>query len=73
MSMYVQAALQELTIAKAELASVKTEGSKHKEKCSDLQLQNASLNSELKHTEQSLTAAQVMIRPMLCPQPCSSP
>lgn len=73
MSMYAQAALQELTVVKAELASVKSEGSKHKEKCSDLQSQNASLSSEVKHTQQSLTAAQVMLKSTLCPQPFSSP
>ncbi|KAL3148500.1 hypothetical protein ABBQ38_013942 [Trebouxia sp. C0009 RCD-2024] len=55
-------AKRELTVVKAELASVKSEGSKHKEKCSDLQSQNASLSSEVKHTQQSLTAAQAKVK-----------
>lgn len=64
--LYIQSGLQELTIAKAELFSAQSEGSKHKDKCSALQSQNASLSSELKHTQQSLTAAQVMLRLIFC-------
>ena len=73
MPMHTQAALQELTTAKAELSSAKSEGTKHKEQCSDLQSQNAALSSDLRHTQQSLTAAQVMLRIIVCPQPLSSP
>ena len=51
--------IQELTVVKAELASAKAEGSKHKQRCDDLQSQNATMTSDLKHSQQSLSSTQV--------------
>ena len=57
--MHSEGDLQELTVAKAELSSAKSDGSKHKNQCSELQSHNATLSSELRHSQQNLTAAQV--------------
>lgn len=51
--------MQELTVAKAELVSAKAESSKHKERCDDLQSQHATMVSDVKHSRQSLSSAQV--------------
>lgn len=53
--------VQELTVVKAELASAKAEGSKHKQRCDDLQSQNATMTLDLKHTQQSLSSTQVRV------------
>ena len=53
--------LQELTVVKTELASAKTEGSSNKEKCESLQSQNTVLSSDLKHSQQSFSTAQVQL------------
>ena len=56
---YIRGCPQELTVARAELSSAKSEGSKYKSQCNELQSQNATLSSELRHSQQDLTAAQV--------------
>jgi len=53
--------IQELTVVKAELASAKAEGRKHKQRCDDLQSQNATMTSDLKHSQQSLSSTQVRV------------
>ncbi len=53
--------VQELTVVKAELASAKAEGSKHKQRCDDLQSQHATMTSDLKHSQQSLSSTQVRV------------
>ncbi|DBA66413.1 TPA: hypothetical protein ACH3X2_002392 [Trebouxia sp. C0005] len=55
-------AKRELTVVKAELASAKAEGSKHKQRCDDLQSQNATMTLDLKHTQQSLSSTQVKLQ-----------
>ncbi|DBA92760.1 hypothetical protein WJX77_004078 [Trebouxia sp. C0004] len=55
-------AKRELTVVKAELASAKAESGKHKQRCDDLQSQNAAMTSDLKHSQQSLSSTQVKLQ-----------
>ena len=52
-------ALQDLIVTKAELASAHSEGCRYKEQCDELKSQNSTLASDMKHSRQSLTSAQV--------------